>query len=261
MGFEAIAPVVTTAMVGGAAFFSLATYGSVNPQSTMWGPVISYGDRSSTSVALTFDDGPLPGATDRILDTLGEAGVRAAFYVIGCHAEKHPNLVRRMFDEGHVVGNHSFDHSHWGLAGRYRYWCAELKRTDTTIQQIIGHRPAMFRPPMGGKHWHVMNAAADAGHRVITWSRRAWDARATPANVIIDRLAKPARGGDIILLHDGNDPHVRPQDRSGVCAAVRPLIDELRQRGLEPVRLDDLLKIPAYQLENPSPQLIAVSGC
>lgn len=248
-GATDILPVVSTALAGAAAFFSVGAYGLTNPASRMWGPVLSRAEAggSETRVALTFDDGPLPGSTDRVLDTLGEAGVRAAFFVIGRHVRQFPDLVRRMHDEGHLVANHSHRHLHTGMFGRERYWTAELTRADDAIEEVIGRRPAIFRPPMGYKHWHLMNAAADLGHRVVTWSRRAVDARAVAADVILRRLVGPSRGGDVMLLHDGNDPCRPPRDRSGTCAAVRPLIDGLRRRGLEPVRLDDLLRIPAYR--------------
>jgi peptidoglycan-N-acetylglucosamine deacetylase len=253
-----ILPVLATGLAGAAAFLSIGAYGTANPASTMWGPVISRGPRDVMRVAITFDDGPLPGTTDRILDVLAEANVRAAFFVIGRHARQWPDLVRRMHDEGHLVGNHSFDHLHTGLFGRYLYWAEELKRADELIEEIGGRRPAVFRPPMGLKHWHVMNAAADAGHSVVTWSRRARDVRAIESQLIVQRLLKPACGGDVLLMHDGNDPCLKPQDRSGVRDAVRPLIEGLRRRGLEPVRLDDLLGIPAYQ--GPSAPAAALSA-
>ena len=92
-----------------------------------------------------------------------------------------------------------------------------------------------------------MNAAAGLGHNVVTWSLRARDARATTAAAILGRLVEPARGGDVLALHDGHDPHVPPQDRTGTCEAVRPLIEGLRRRGLELVRLDELLQLAPYQ--------------
>lgn len=241
-----ILPILTTGAVWAAAFFSIAAVGAARPASTMWGPVISRGPRGGNSVALTFDDGPLPGSTDRVLDALGESGVHAAFFVIGRCARRWPDLVARMHAEGHLVGNHSFDHHLLGLTGRYRYWAGEIRQADEAIAQVIGRRPAMFRPPMGLKHWHLMNAAADAGHRVVTWSRRALDGKASASEVILSRLLPPARAGDIMLLHDGNNPHLEPQDRAGTIAAVRPLIAALRQRGLSPARLDELLGLPAY---------------
>lgn len=249
---ENMLPVFATALAGAAAFFAAGAYGAAHPASRMWGPVISRGDTSSSNVALTFDDGPLPGTTDRILDDLRNAGIRAAFFVIGRHVREHPDLVRRIHAEGHLVGNHTFDHLHTGLFGRYRYWINELRRADDAIEETIGVRPAVFRPPMGIKHWHVMNAAADAGHSVVTWSRRARDVQPIPVETVLDRLLKPARGGDVMLMHDGNDPCLRPQNRSATRDAVRPLIDGLRARGLSPVRLDELLGIAPYQPARPT---------
>ena len=246
-----IAPVAAAALAGAGAFFAAGTYGFVNPASNMWGRVLWRGDASSRVVALTFDDGPLPGTTDRILDDLRDAGVRAAFFVIARHAREHPDLVRRMHAEGHLVGNHTFDHLHAGLFGRYAYWRDELRRADDAIEQIIGVRPAVFRPPMGFKHWHLMNAAADAGHAVVTWSRRARDVHPVAASVILGRLLKPARPGDVMVLHDGNDPCLKPQERMGTRDAVKPLIDGLRRRGLEPTRVDEILQIPPYQPAQP----------
>jgi peptidoglycan/xylan/chitin deacetylase (PgdA/CDA1 family) len=246
-------PVLATGLAGAAAFFSLGTYGATRPASTMWGPVISRGPGASGgapaagSVALTFDDGPLPGATDRILDALGEAGVSAAFFVIGRCVERWPDLVRRMHAEGHLVANHSYDHHPFGLVGRYHYWLEEIRRADDVIEDVVGVRPAMFRPPMGLKHWHLMNAAADLGHRVVTWSQRAMDSRPMAAESVVGRLVGPARAGDVMLLHDGSNPHLKPQGRAGTVGAVRPLIDGLRRRGLTPVRPDALLGIPAYR--------------
>jgi peptidoglycan/xylan/chitin deacetylase (PgdA/CDA1 family) len=258
-------PVLATGVAGAAVFFSTGAYGLVNPRSQMWGPVVWRGDISRRTVALTFDDGPLPGSTDRILDTLGELGVRAAFFVIGRHVQMWPDLVKRIHDEGHVVGNHTFNHSHWGLFGRDRYWQNELRRTDDAIEQIIGVRPAMFRPPMGFKHWHTTNGAADMGHAVVTWSRRSKDVGPTSAEAILARTVDPARGGDVILLHDGNDPQLKPFDRSGTRDAVKPMIQGLRRRGLEPARLDGLLNLPAYQsqetLPAPASPPVGAGGC
>jgi peptidoglycan/xylan/chitin deacetylase (PgdA/CDA1 family) len=241
-----ILPVVSTALAGAAAFFSTGAYGLMKADSRMWGPVVSRGDPAGGAVALTFDDGPLPGSTDRILETLHQVDARATFFVIGRYVKQFPDLVRRIHAEGHLVANHTHEHLHTGLFGRYRYWFRELKRCDDAIEEIIGVRPALFRPPMGYKHWHLTNAAADLGHRVVTWSRRALDVKARPVEYILERLLEPARGGDVMVLHDGHDPCLAPQDRRGTIDSVRPLVEGLRRRGLEPARLDVLLRIRAY---------------
>jgi hypothetical protein len=124
-------PVAAVAAAGVATFFAAGAYGMTRAASTMWGPVLSRGRPTAARLALTFDDGPLPGTTDRVLDDLRDAGVRAAFFVIGRHAEQWPDLVRRMHDEGHLVGNHSHEHLHTGLLGRYPTGCASCGAATT----------------------------------------------------------------------------------------------------------------------------------
>ena len=236
------------ATVCGAVAAGLFAYGTFAPASSLWGPVVSRAaDRTRPHVALTFDDGPSPGSTERILDVLKAARVPAAFFVVGRNAEQWPRLVERMDAEGHVVGNHTWDHSHYGIFRRDGYWRAQVDRTDRLIAQIIGKRPAMFRPPMGLKTWHVTRAARRAGQAVVTWNRRGMDGVETNAARIVARLAPPAAAGDVLLLHDGLEPNTRRRDAHATEAAVAPLVARLREKGLEPARLDAVLGIPAYQ--------------
>ena len=232
----------------GVACVGLAAYGTFAPASTFWGPVISRsGAGERPRVALTFDDGPTPGSTERVLDALGELGVRAAFFVVGRNVEKSPEILRRIDREGHVVGNHTWDHSHYGVFGRGGYWREQVRLTDREIERVLGRRPAMFRPPMGIKTWHVTQEARLSGHAVVTWSRGARDGVATEAGRIIERLVPASRPGDILLLHDGLEPNAPRRDTRATEQAIRPLVRGLRARGLEPVRLDELLGAPAYQ--------------
>ena len=240
-GFTGPATAVAVAWAG------VVAHGTFSPAATLWGPVVSRSrERARPHVALTFDDGPTPGSTERVLDSLGAAGVRAAFFVVGRNAERWPRLVERMHAEGHVVGNHTWDHSHYGIFRRDEYWRRQVERTDRLIEQLIGHRPALFRPPMGLKTWHVTNAARWAGHAVVTWNRRAMDGYATSAEQIVGRLLPPSRAGDIVLLHDGLEPNARRRDTRATEAAVTPLVEGLRKKGLEPRRLDEMLGIRAY---------------
>jgi peptidoglycan/xylan/chitin deacetylase (PgdA/CDA1 family) len=242
-----------TLLTYGAAAFGVATAGvagitcaSISPANQLWGRVLSSGpaDRGPR-YALTFDDGPTHDATDRILDTLGELGVPAAFFVVGMNVERCPDLLRRIHDEGHLVGNHTYHHSHYGMMRGPHYWDREVRRTDERIASIIGVRPATFRPPMGVKTPFIHRAARRAGQPIVTWNRRALDGVETTTERILDRLAPTTSPGDILLLHDGIEPN-RPRDTAPSVAAVRPLVARLRDRGLEPVRLDRLLGIPAY---------------
>jgi peptidoglycan/xylan/chitin deacetylase (PgdA/CDA1 family) len=197
-------------------------------------------------VALTFDDGPTPGTSDAVLDLLGEMNVKAAFFVVGVNARQHPELLRRIHDEGHLIGNHTLDHSHYTVFGRLKYWKNQIRAADDVVESAVGIRPALFRPPMGVRTWHTARAARELGHTVVTWSRRGVDGFPTRSERIVKRLSS-ATGGEILLLHDGVEPHSPYRDRTATVAALRPLIDQLRLRGLTPVRLDELIGVPAYQ--------------
>ena len=243
------ADIFTVAWPAGVALAAAGTVlavGTFSPRSSFWGPVISRGERAR-GVALTFDDGPTPGGTDRVLDALGELGVRAAFFVVGSNVRRHPKLVERMHAEGHVVGNHSHDHSHLGMFGRRTYWRGQLEMTDEAILHAAGVRPALFRPPMGQKTGHMMRAASVTGHTTVTWTRRAFDGVGASPGRIVRRLAGPARAGDILMLHDGLEPHALRRDPAATVAAVRPLVEQLRAKGLEPQPLDEMLGLAAHR--------------
>jgi peptidoglycan/xylan/chitin deacetylase (PgdA/CDA1 family) len=238
------------AVVGGAAAVAALAAGTFAPASSFWGPVLSRATRDRrTGVALTFDDGPTPGASDRVLDALAELRVKAAFFVVGRNALRFPGLVARMHEEGHVVGNHTLDHAHFGLFRRWRYWQHQLTETDEIIRNITGRRPALFRPPMGIKTLHIARAAAASGYATVTWSRRAFDGVGTSSDRIVRRLGPASEPGDILLLHDGVEPNAPGRDPGATVAALRPLVETLRSRGLEPRRVDELLGLPAYQGE------------
>jgi peptidoglycan/xylan/chitin deacetylase (PgdA/CDA1 family) len=229
-----------------AAAGSVLAVGTFGPRSNFWGTVLSRGV-NARGVALTFDDGPTPGGTDRVLDALGELGVRAAFFVVGRNVLQHPSLVERMHAEGHVVANHSFDHSHFGMFGRRTYWRRQLEQTDEAILRVTGKRPALFRPPMGQKTGHMTRAASITGHSIVTWTRSAFDGVGASPERIVRRVTGPARAGDILLLHDGLEPNAIRRDPSATVAAVRPLVARLRAMGLEPQPLDEMLGLAAYR--------------
>lgn len=235
MILPAVAIAAPAALVGG------FVYATTSPTSMVWGPVIPRGPIGTRRVALTFDDGPTPGATDRVLDVLRDRGVRATFFVIGANVRKSPDLLRRIHGEGHLVGNHSFEHSHLCSMGLRRYWEREIRTTDDAIELVIGNRPTLFRPPMGVRTWHTFWALRRTGHAMITWSRRAIDGIPTTPQRILNRFAN-VTDGDILLLHDGVEPHALHSGRDATVACVGPLIDRIGERGLSPVRLDELLQ-------------------
>ena len=238
--------IAPTVGIGG----SVMLWGMFHPRSRVMGPLVFQAPPAEPGdpprVALTFDDGPTPQSTPAVLDELKRVGAPAAFFVVGLNVQRHPHLLRRIHDDGHLIANHSFHHDRQGLWGLNGFWRRQLDETDDAIADIIGRRPAMFRPPMGLKHWHMMQEVKYGGHVCVTWTRRALDGRRrTKSKKIVKRLVK-ARDGEVLLLHDGHEPD-RPCSRQATADAIVPLVNQLRDRGVEIVRLDELLQLPAYQ--------------
>lgn len=180
------------------------------------------------SVALTFDDGPDPVDTPKLLDLLREKNVKATFFVVGNRADQHPEVVRRAWAEGHLIANHTWSHRYlfcFLTPSRLR---AEIERGTESVRRICGFRPRLFRSPVGLRHPLLGPYLKDAGLEYISWTIRTRDTFAKDSGVLTQRILKEAAGGDIILLHD----HL-PGGTAVMLEALPRIIDELRQRGFE----------------------------
>jgi peptidoglycan/xylan/chitin deacetylase (PgdA/CDA1 family) len=211
----------------GAGVAGLHAWASVNPRASFYLPVTWRLPADETSYALTFDDGPDPEYTPAVLDLLARHGAHATFFVIGEHARRHPQLLRRIRRDGHALGLHSDRHSRWfncWPAGMVR---ADLERCRAAIAAATGEPPPrLFRPPVGLKNPLVADAVAALGLVVVTWSARAWDTRgATPA-AIAHRLRRAARPRAIVLLHDGHEP-AHPRTRAATVDGLAMALPHL----------------------------------
>jgi peptidoglycan-N-acetylglucosamine deacetylase len=214
-----------------AATTAVLARGAFHPRSRIFGPVVTRLEPANVPhVALTFDDGPTPGVTERVLELLEQRDMRATFFVIGQHAVEHPDLLRRIQDGGHDLGNHTFDHHRHGLFRHGRYWKEQIQSTDDAIVRATGHRPTWFRPPMGFKSPAIAMAARHTGHEIVTWTRRAFDGHLTTSGAIKNRLVGRINPGEIVLMHDGFEPG-RPRDLSPMIDALPHVLDSLVQRG------------------------------
>ncbi|MFI4967118.1 MAG: polysaccharide deacetylase family protein [Gammaproteobacteria bacterium] len=211
----------------------------VRPGSSWFVTTISHGPRGSRQVALSFDDGPDAAVTPLLLDELKRHGARASFFVIGQSLAQHPELGRRIVAEGHVIANHSWQHSYMQNFHLRRWQQEELKRCEIGIEAITG-RPSLrlYRPPVGMKTADQARAAIDLGLRVVAWSVHSRDTVSPDPTAISRRVLRKVRGGDIILLHDGD----RMPGRRKTCPeALRLILIGLREKGLDCVTLTELL--------------------
>jgi peptidoglycan/xylan/chitin deacetylase (PgdA/CDA1 family) len=179
-------------------------------------------------VALTFDDGPDPVDTPKLLDLLQEKGVKATFFVVGKRADQYPEIVRRAWAEGHLVANHTW--SHYSLFCFLTPWRlrAEIERGGESVRRSCGFRPRFFRSPVGQRHALLGPYLKDAGLEYVSWSIRTLDRLTASSNVLAQRILNKAASGDIILLHD----HL-PGGAHVMLEALPRVIDELRGRGFE----------------------------
>jgi peptidoglycan/xylan/chitin deacetylase (PgdA/CDA1 family) len=156
---------------------------------------------ATSGVALTFDDGPDPEQTPRILDTLAFFGVPATFFLVGERVTRHPDIVLRILDEGHAVGNHTYSHKRCdGLSIRSLEY--ELKATDAAIARVCpGIREPIFRPPFGALNAPTLAHLLRAGRRVALWSRDGRDYRGA-TDTQVAAVVGAAAPRDVVLLHD-----------------------------------------------------------
>jgi peptidoglycan/xylan/chitin deacetylase (PgdA/CDA1 family) len=199
---------------------------------------VSHGSRGGNRVALTFDDGPDPEVTPALLDELKRHGARATFFVIGKHLEAYPELGRRMVAEGHVLANHSWQHSYLQNF-RLREWQQqEIGRGEQLIEAVTG-RPStrLYRPPVGMKTGDQARAIGALGLKVVAWSVHSHDTVDPDAAAMARRVLKRIRGGDVVLLHDGDRV---PGKRKDCVPAVRLILEGLRAKGLQSVALTEL---------------------
>lgn len=217
-------------VLGGATVAAgLAAHGAFYRNSFLFGPALGRLPTDRREVALTFDDGPNPNATPRILDALAAAGVHATFFILGRHAERWPGLVRRAHDEGHAIGNHGYFHRKLQFKGP-RYVRDDLARGTDAIAQACGACPALFRAPHGFRSPWVNAIARSMGQRVIGWSLGVWDSNRPGVDEIVHRSLAGTRAGSILLLHDG-DGYDPAGDRRQTAEAVPRIVGQLAARG------------------------------
>jgi peptidoglycan-N-acetylglucosamine deacetylase len=152
-------------------------------------------------VALTFDDGPHPN-TLKVLDVLEKHGAKATFFCIGQEVKKYPDILKRICQEGHLIGNHTLTHRYvfpvFGVATMQE----ELRKTNEAIAEVTGEAPSYFRPPFGVTNPRIAKAVKKTGMLSIGWNRRSLDTVSSSKEEVVKRMTQDIHPGDILLFHD-----------------------------------------------------------
>jgi peptidoglycan/xylan/chitin deacetylase (PgdA/CDA1 family) len=221
------------------------------PTNQLFGRTVTNGPSNERVVALTYDDGPNPPYTDRILSVLERERVHATFFLVGRAVKADPGTVRREVRDGDAIGNHTWDHAHLIVMRRSQIH-RSLLRTDAAIFAAAHVRTKLFRPPFGARDWPVMQVANKLGYTVVMWSvPLAKDWEYPPAPTIAKRVLKYVKDGSIFVLHDGNrgmlcgPRHLNPHlcDRSQDVEATRLIVETLKREGYRFVTVPELIEL------------------
>ena len=207
-------------------------YAALSPRGRLLGPNLVRLPASAAGrreICLTFDDGPEPNVTPRVLELLDRFQAKASFFCIGEKAAAHPELVREIAHRGHSVENHSYHHrrafAFFGMSRLRR----EVEAAQQILTSIAGRPPAFFRAPAGFRSPLLDPVLSSAALRYVSWTRRGFDAVSRDPQRILQRLIRGLSAGDVLLLHDS----------APVVLAVLPaLLGELAARGLKAVSLE-----------------------
>ncbi|MDO8886935.1 polysaccharide deacetylase family protein [Candidatus Oleimmundimicrobium sp.] len=191
-------------------------------------------------VSITFDDGPSPKSTPQILDILKEKGVKATFFVTGKHVKKYPEIARRIVDEGHDIGNHTYNHKELAVSNR-KTVLRELRKTDKAIWEATGRRTRLFRPPRGVCGSAARKILVEEGYKIILWTISTLDWRKVKPKTILWRIKVFIRDGAIILFHDsGSLFGCKVSERTNTVQALPLVIDFLKEEGYEIVTISEM---------------------
>jgi len=188
-------------------------------------------------VSITFDDGPHPKFTPKVLELLKEHNVKASFFCIGKNIEKHPELFRQIINEGHTIGNHTYSHSNGIGFMKTSNLILEMQQTNAVIKKITGLNAKLFRPPFGVTNPRIKRAITTVGLQSIAWSIRSLDTTSKSKESILNSISKRLTKGDVVLLHDTSDKSVE---------ILEQLLLFLKQNKMEAVTVATLFNIKAY---------------
>ena len=221
------------------------------PQWNFFLPIISKSVTGNKAIALTFDDGPSQISTPILLNLLKQYNYKATFFVIGKKAEKHPTLMARIIEEGHSIGNHSWQHDSLLMLRSKKHLQQDIRKTQEILMKY-GVRPMTFRPPAGATNPRLKNILKDENLHCVTFSCRPLDYGNKKIMHLADRIMRKLHFGAIILLHD-----LAPQSTKQTDIwqqEITLLFSDLQKNGHKVQPLEDLIGFPVMEIIQPETQ-------
>lgn len=199
------------------------------------------GPTDQKRIALTFDDGPDPRFTNDVLDVLKQYNIPATFFIFGSRAVANPDIVKRVQNEGHVIGNHTYSHLNLVEEADIGILEQEVTQTEDALNDIIGYRTKLFRPPYGFLYNELVEKLGEMNYYVIAWSVDSLDWQEDPPEVIASNVLDNIHPGAIILMHDGAE---LGGDRTNTIESLHQIIPALQDQGYQFVTVAELLNVP-----------------
>jgi peptidoglycan-N-acetylglucosamine deacetylase len=207
------------------------------------GELFLHGPENRKRIALTFDDAPDETFTPRVLDALKQVNVKGTFFLIGERCAAHPEVASRIVDEGHVIGNHTWNHPNLTkITKQARDY--QIQHAEDVIFNITKKRTALFRPPYGALNPEIVRELKEKNYKVIYWNVDSLDWMGLTGPQVTANILAHARSGSILLQHAAGGSG---EDLSGTIAAIAYFVETLRKEGYSFVTVPQLLSIPAYK--------------
>jgi len=220
-----------------AVYLLVLFYGCYYVGSNFFLPVICSAKTNKKVISLSFDDGPVAGNTLRILQILKDNNAEAAFFCIGRHITKNQAIFKQVYDEGHLIGNHTFSHHFWFDMFSAGKMLADMHMMDKEVNNIIGKTPRLFRPPYGVTNPNLRKAIVRGNYTPVGWSMRSMDTVIKDEKRLLNKVTGKIKPGAIFLFHDTSDATV---------AVLPAVINQIQAKGYTIVRLDKMLNLQAY---------------
>jgi peptidoglycan/xylan/chitin deacetylase (PgdA/CDA1 family) len=208
-----------------------------NPRGALLGKVLWRGDRRG--IAMTFDDGPHPFYTPRILEILDRFQAKATFFVIGRYLQEYGALAEKASQRGHVIGNHSYHHHRMMNFSSSVELRREILECQQETEKWVGYRPRFYRQPAGFRNPNIFCILKELGMSMVGWQVRAFDSQRRDPAAISRRILNKATPGGVILLHDGSDSPFN-QNRTATLEALPKILEAFQDRGMAFLTLEEL---------------------